>query len=81
MKKIIVCLLLCFTQLSIWGQDTPATQEEADKLDSLVLKLMNYKRYDDALTAKQREVEILKQLRGEKDSVYLRDKAFLGKIY
>ena len=81
MKKIIVCLLLCFTQLSIWGQDTPATQEEADKLDSLVLKLMNYKRYDDALTAKQREVEILKQLRGEKDSVYLRNKAFLGKIY
>lgn len=81
MKKILVYLLLCLAPLSIWGQDTSATQEEADKLDSLVVKLMNYKRYDDALTAKQREVEILKQLHGEKDSVYLRNKAFLGKIY
>ena len=50
-------------------------------MDSLVLKLMNYKRYDDALTAKLREVDILKQLRGEKDSAYLCNKAFLGKIY
>ena len=67
MKKILVYLLLCFTPLSVWSQDTSGTQEEADKLDSLVVKLMNYKRYDDALTAKQREVDILKQLRGEKD--------------
>ena len=81
MKKILVYLFLCFAPLSAWSQDTPATQEEADKLDSLVLKLMNYKRYDDALTAKLREVDILKQLRGEKDSAYLCNKAFLGKIY
>ena len=81
MKKILVYLFLCFAPLSAWSQDTPATQEEADKLDSLVLKLMNYKRYDDALTAKLREVDILKQLRGEKDSTYLCNKAFLGKIY
>lgn len=81
MKKILVYLFLCFAPLSAWSQDTPATQEEADKLDSLVLKLMNYKRYDDALTAKLREVDILKQLRGEKDSAYLCNKAFFGKIY
>lgn len=81
MKKILVYLFLCFAPLSAWSQDTPATQEEADKLNSLVLKLMNYKRYDDALTAKLREVDILKQLRGEKDSAYLCNKAFLGKIY
>ena len=81
MKKILVYLLLCFTPLSVWSQDAPATQKEADKLDSLVIKLMNYKRYDDALTAKLREVDILKQLRGEKDSLYLCNKAFLGKIY
>ena len=67
--------------MTVHGQDAPATQEEADKLDSLVVKLMNYKRYDDALTAKLREVDILKQLRGEKDSAYLCNKAFLGKIY
>ena len=81
MKKILVYLLLCFTPLSVWSQDTSGTQEEADKLDSLVVKLMNYKRYDDALTAKQREVDILKQLHGDKDSLYLCKKAFLGKIY
>ena len=81
MKKILVYLLLCFIPLSVWSQDASRTQEEADKLDSLVVKLMNYKRYDDALTAKQREVDILKQLRGEKDSLYLCNKAFLGKIY
>ena len=41
MKKILVYLLLCFTPLSVWSQDAPGTQEEADKLDSLVVKLMN----------------------------------------
>ena len=81
MKKILVYLLLCFAPLPLWSQDTPATQKEADKLDSLVLKLMKFQRYDDALTAKLREVDILKQLHGEKDSVFLRNKAFLGKIY
>ncbi len=81
MKKLFVYLLLCLAPHSIWGQDAPATQQEVDKLDSLVIKLMNYKRYDDALTVKQREVDILKQLRGEKDSIYLINKAFLGKLY
>ena len=81
MKRTLVYLLFCLTPLSIWSQDSLATQEEADKLDSLVVKLMHQRRYDDALTAKWREVNMLKQLRGEKDSVYLRNKAFLGKLY
>ena len=81
MKKTLTFFFFCFISLTALSQEPSATQEEVDKLDSLIITLMNNKRYDDALTLKWREVNLLKQLYGEKDSIYLQNKAFIGKIY
>ena len=81
MGRTFLIVILCIAPLSIWSQEKPATQEEADKLDSLVSILMRNQHYEDALQTKMREIDILKQLRGEKDSLYLRQKALSGKIY
>ena len=81
MERTFLIIILCIAPLSLWSQEMPATQEEADKLDSLVSILMRNQHYEDALQTKMREMDILKQLRGEKDSLYLRQKALSGKIY
>ena len=67
--------------LSAWAQNDEMTREQADKLDSLTIKLMNQERYEDAIKAKERELTILKTLYGEKDTTYIRGLAFCAKIY
>ena len=81
MERAFLIIILCIAPLSLWSQEKPVTQEEADKLDSLVSILMRNQHYEDALQTKMREIDILKQLHGEKDSLYLRQKALSGKIY
>ena len=81
MERAFLIIILCIAPLSLWSQEKPVTQEEADKLDSLVSILMRNQHYEDALETKKREIDILKQLHGEKDSLYLRQKALSGKIY
>lgn len=54
------------------AQNDEMTREQADKLDSITVKLMNQQRYDDAIKTKERELAILKTLYGETDSTYIR---------
>ena len=42
---------------------------------------MNQERYEDAIKAKERELTILKELYGEKDSTYIKELAFSAKLY
>ena len=57
MGRTFLIVILCIAPLSIWSQEKPATQEEADKLDSLVSILMRNQHYEDALQTKMREIE------------------------
>ena len=56
--------------LSAWCQTDEFTRQQADKLDSVTVKLMNQKRYEDAIKTKERELAILKALYGEKDHIH-----------
>lgn len=67
--------------LTTWAQNDEMTREQADKLDSVTVKLMNQERYEDAIKAKERELTILKELYGDKDSTYIRQLAFSAKLY
>lgn len=67
--------------LAAGAQNDEITRQQADKLDSLTIKLMNQQRYADAIKAKERELFILKSLYSEKDSSYIKELAFSAKLY
>ena len=67
--------------LSAWCQTDEITRKQADKLDSVTVKLMNQKRYEDAIKTKERELAILKALYGEKDTTYIKQFVFSAKLY
>ena len=50
-------------------------------MNAITIKLMDQKRYDDAIKAKERELVILKSLYGETDSTYIKQFAFSAKLY
>lgn len=72
-------VLLSF--VSSWSQTDEISKEQADKLNAVTIKLMDQKRYDDAIKTKERELVILKALNGETDSTYIKQLAFSAKLY
>ena len=68
MKRILLTIAAMMPFLSAWCQTDEFTRQQADKLDSVTVKLMNQKRYEDAIKTKERELAILKALYGEKDT-------------
>ena len=81
MKKVFLTIAFMMMCLTTWAQSDEMTRAQADKLDSITVKLMNQQRYEDAIKAKERELTILKTLYGEKDSTYIRQLAFSAKLY
>lgn len=75
---MIAAIMMC---LAAWSQNEEMTREQADKLDSLTIKLMNQERYEDAIKTKEQELAILKALYGDKDSTYICQLAFSAKLY
>lgn len=80
MKKI--CLLTVIL-LAIMLQTVSAqvSLQQAEKLDTLVSKLLNQDRYADAIDIQKQRLDILKQNLGESDSTYISEMVFLGKYY
>ena len=81
MKRILLIIAAMMLFLSAWCQTDEITRQQADKLDSVTVKLMNQKRYEDAIKTKERELAILKALYGEKDTTYIKQFAFSAKLY
>lgn len=81
MKRTILTLVALLSMVSAWSQTDEISKEQANKLNAITLKLMDQKRYDDAIKAKERELVILKSLYGETDSTYIKQFAFSAKLY
>lgn len=81
MKRLFITITVMMMCLATWAQNDEITRAQADKLDSITVKLMNQERYEDAIKAKERELTILKSLYGENDSTYIRQLAFSAKLY
>lgn len=81
MKRVIFSIVATMMVLVAGAQNDEMTKAQADKLDSITVKLMNQQRYEDAIKAKERELTILKTLYGETDSTYIRQLAFCAKLY
>ena len=81
MKRASFFIATMMIVLVAGAQNDKMTREQADKLDSITIKLMNQQRYEDAIKAKERELTILKTLYGETDSTYIRQLAFSAKLY
>lgn len=81
MKRLFLTISVMMMCLATWAQNDEITRAQADKLDSITVKLMNQERYEDAIRAKERELTILKSLYGENDSTYIRQLAFSAKLY
>ena len=81
MKRILLIIAAMMLFLPAWCQTDEFTRQQADKLDSVTVKLMNQKRYEDAIKTKERELAILKALYGEKDTTYIKQFAFSAKLY
>ena len=81
MKRFFLTIATMLVFMTAWSQTDEMTRQQADKLDSLTKKLMNQERYEDSIKAKERELTILKELYGEKDSTYIKELAFSAKLY
>lgn len=81
MKRVVLTTAAVMFFFSAWSQNDEMTRQQADRLDSATIKLMNEKRYEDAIKTKERELVILKALYGEKDSTYINQYAFSAKLY
>ncbi len=81
MKRVLLTIAAMMLFLPAWCQTDEITRQQADKLDSVTVKLMNQKRYEDAIKTKERELAILKALYGEKDTTYIKQFAFSAKLY
>ena len=81
MKRAALTIIAIMTFLTAWSQGDVITREQADKLDSVTVKLMKQERFGDAIKTIERELAILKSLYGEKDSTYIRKLAFSAKLY
>lgn len=80
-KKVLLTIVALCCMVSVWSQTDEMTKEQAGKLNSVTIKLMEQKRYDDAIKTKERELTILKTLYGETDSTYIKQLAFSAKLY
>jgi hypothetical protein len=49
MKRIVLTLVALLGMVSAWSQTDEISKEQADKLNAITLKLMEQKRYDDAI--------------------------------
>lgn len=78
LKKMMIVLvsIFCFSPVS-----AQVSQQQADKLDSLITKLVNQERYSDAIDTQKKRLDILKELHGETDTTYIEGLVFLGKYY
>ena len=81
MKRVLFSVVAIMMSVVAWSQSDEMTRAQADKLDSVTIKLMNQERYADAIKTKERELAILKSLYGEKDSTYIVHLAFSAKLY
>ena len=81
MKRMLLIIAAMMLFLPAWCQTDEITRQQADKLDSVTVKLMNQKRYEDAIKTKESELAILKALYGEKDTTYIKQFAFSAKLY
>ena len=81
MKRVLFTIAALVMGVVAWAQNDAMTREQADKLDSVTIKLMNQERYEDAIKTKERELAILKSLYGEKDTTYIKGLAFSAKLY
>ena len=81
MKRMLLIIAAMMLFLPAWCQTDEIARQQADKLDSVTVKLMNQKRYEDAIKTKERELAILKALYGEKDTTYIKQFAFSAKLY
>ena len=81
MKRVLFTVAALVMGVVAWAQNDAMTREQADKLDSVTIKLMNQERYEDAIKTKERELAILKSLYGEKDTTYIKGLAFSAKLY
>ena len=80
MKKIYLLTLIMLAMM----QQTVSAQvslQQAEKLDTLISKLIDQDRYADAIDIQKQRLDILKQIFGETDSTYISEMAFLGKYY
>ena len=78
LKKMMIVLVSMFYFSPISAQ---VSQQQADKLDSLITKLVNQERYSDAIDTQKKRLDILKELHGETDTTYIEGLVFLGKYY
>lgn len=81
MKRVVLTFVVLLSFISSWSQTDEISKEQADKLNAVTIKLMDQKRYDDAIKTKERELVILKALNGETDSTYIKQLAFSAKLY
>lgn len=77
-KRLFLVALTLFYFSTIFAQKD---QQQAEKLDTLVTKLVNQERYADAIDIQKQRLDILKDLYGEGDSTYIEGLGFLGKYY
>lgn len=49
MKRILFTVAAMVMGVVAWAQNDVMTREQADKLDSVTIKLMNQERYEDAI--------------------------------
>ena len=83
MKKVLLSLVLMslLSFISVFAQNEVRTQQQADELNALSFKLAKQGRYEDAIKSKQLELDILKNLYGEKDSSYIKELGYKAKLY
>lgn len=81
MKRVLFSVVAIMMSVVAWSQTDEITRAQADKLDSLTVKLMNQERYADAIKIHERELAILKALYGETDTTYIRKLIFGAQAY
>lgn len=74
-------LLIAIGILSVSNISAQTTLQEAERLDSLVAKLIQQERYSDAIELQKQRLDILSQINGEADTIYIDGLVFLGKYY
>lgn len=78
-KTILVIMAMCL--ICVLHVSAQVSQQEAEKLDSMVTKLITQERYSDAIDLQKKRLDILSQIYGEADSTYIEGLVFLGKYY
>ena len=61
MKRVLFTVAALVMGVVAWAQNDAMTREQADKLDSVTIKLMNQERYEDAIKTKERELALWRE--------------------